>query len=1085
MPIQGRDVPSAFLGQSLGEPLSRENPLLTRFAGLSVPLSLVAICLLRAFDTGTAYESPRLLLGLNLVFGSLVSLIVAFLVGRGFLVRGLPGLLLFGCGVLIWGASGLMATITGLNRLGAERLDPNMLTVVHNTCVWVAALCHLAGVVLARRLDLSLGARPLWLMLAYGLALAAVCLVAWLALIGWFPTFLMPGEGGTPVRHFVLGSAISLFVLTALFLGIPGASRSAFAYWYSLALLLLAVGLFGVMIQKVPGSLVGWAGRMAQYVAGTFMLVAAVSALREAGGGRSLSHALDDSLGPVPGASLTRAHYPYFVAFVLVVSATALRLAFLDGLGTRVSYLTFYPAVVLAALYGGLRAGLLAAVLSELLARWFWIEPTGSLAVPEFADALGMAVFFLSCFLISWTAEAMHRAQARAVAAETQAGFAAERAEAAQAVQESLDRLALGIQVSGIALADVDYRDGTIHLSPEAARLFGLGEQPMRVPRALVHARFHPQDKGELERRIAGCLDPSGPGSFAMDHRILLEDGQVRWLSVRKRVVFDRSGAVPRALSAMLAAQDITERKQAEDALRASEERLQTVLQASAMGTFEVDLQSGETRWNVVEYQLLGLEPGAAPADPGTFIRHVHPDDLESVQASWAEAQQTGRLDIETRILRADGEERWLAGKGRFAAILRDGTADSPGNEARQRFLGVNFDITERKQAEAVLSRQADRLQEQAEQLREADRRKDELLAMLGHELRNPLTPISVAAEMLELKGAEDPALVQWAAATVKHQAQNLTRLVDDLLDASRVTQGKIALSRTTVDLGALLGRALEAGKPQMEERRHALDVDPCDQPLTIDGDPLRLEQVIGNLLGNAAKYTPEGGLIRVSLAREGRLAILRVKDNGIGISPTMLPKVCGLFVQAEGTRDRADGGLGIGLALVKSLVEMHGGAVEVQSPGIGQGTEVTVRLPLGNTAAAAQSDRAAPWTGDHPPRYVLVVDDNDQVRASLEVLIKALGHRVRVASNGQEALDLAQTEAPDTMLVDIGMPGLDGYQVARRIRQDPELRGVKLIAMTGYGQSEDREESERAGFDRHLVKPFDPQVLAEALVET
>jgi signal transduction histidine kinase/CheY-like chemotaxis protein len=386
-------------------------------------------------------------------------------------------------------------------------------------------------------------------------------------------------------------------------------------------------------------------------------------------------------------------------------------------------------------------------------------------------------------------------------------------------------------------------------------------------------------------------------------------------------------------------------------------------------------------------------------------------------------------------------------------------------------------DVRERKRME-------DQLRAQNERLSEADRHKDEFLAMLAHELRNPLAPLLIAAQLLEQRGAEDPALVQWASGVIKHQGEQLAHLVNELLDVARVTQGKITLQKTPLDLRDVISHAVEANQPLIDEHRHALRLSLPSEPISIEGDSVRLEQVIENLLNNAAKYTPDGGQIDLSLVRDGEAAVIRVRDNGFGISAAMLPKVFGLFVQAERTPDRAQGGLGIGLALVKSLVAMHGGRVEAHSEGLGRGSEFLVRLPLPMQRPAVSDGvrRAVPRSATTTSRRVLVVDDNGDMATSMAMLLKSMGHEAQVASSGREALDAIKTAPPDVVLLDIGMPDLDGYEVARRLRRGPGLDGVKLIAMTGYGQACDRKESERAGFDHHLIKPVDPQELEQIL---
>ncbi len=380
------------------------------------------------------------------------------------------------------------------------------------------------------------------------------------------------------------------------------------------------------------------------------------------------------------------------------------------------------------------------------------------------------------------------------------------------------------------------------------------------------------------------------------------------------------------------------------------------------------------------------------------------------------------------------------------------------------------IDITQRKCAEEA-------------QL-EADRRKDEFLAMLAHELRNPLTPISLAAQMLQKRGAQDPNLVKWAGDIVKHQCDNLTHLVNQLLDVSRVTKGKITLIKRRCDLRVLLVRVVESCQPCIDKHRHELILSSLPEEIEAEVDAVRIEQVLCNLIHNAAKYTPDGGKIWLSLQREGDAALICVRDNGIGISTAMLPKVFDLFFQAEHNIDKTREGLGIGLALVKSLVEMHDGSVVARSKGIGFGSEFELRLPLclrgvrQNEIPKNEAIPSAPFRA----RRILVVDDNDDVLTSISLLLKTMGHEVREAHGGKEALAIAKSCPLDFILLDIGMPGLNGYEVARRVRKYTELKAVKLIAMTGYDQEYLRRESHRAGFDHHLSKPIDPQELENLL---
>jgi signal transduction histidine kinase len=369
-------------------------------------------------------------------------------------------------------------------------------------------------------------------------------------------------------------------------------------------------------------------------------------------------------------------------------------------------------------------------------------------------------------------------------------------------------------------------------------------------------------------------------------------------------------------------------------------------------------------------------------------------------------------------------------------------------------------------------------LARQAEALREADRRKDEFLAMLAHELRNPLAPIRNGLQVLRMAD-EDRELIERTWGLLDRQVGHLGRLVDDLLDVSRITRGKVELRMEPTELGPVLTAAVETARPLIDAKRHHLTVTQPGRPVRVSADAVRLTQVVGNLLNNAAKYSEEGATIALSLAVEGPEAVVRVRDTGVGIAPEMLPRVFDLFTQIDRTLDRAQGGLGIGLTLVKSLVEMHGGTVEVAS-GIGTGSEFTVRLAL-LSGAGAPVGAAAP---ERPTarRRVLVVDDNHDAGDSLGDLLELSGHEVRVTRSGPQALEVAREFRPDVGLLDIGLPGMSGYELAGRLRAEGYGSVMLLIALTGYGQDEDRRRTHEAGFDHHLTKPADLRQLADLL---
>jgi len=395
--------------------------------------------------------------------------------------------------------------------------------------------------------------------------------------------------------------------------------------------------------------------------------------------------------------------------------------------------------------------------------------------------------------------------------------------------------------------------------------------------------------------------------------------------------------------------------------------------------------------------------------------------------------------------------------------------------------LALQAEVAERSRAEAAL--------------KEADRHKDEFLAMLAHELRNPLAPIRNAVHLMKLKAVEDRQLLL-ARDIIERQLIQLSRLVDDLLDVSRITRGKINLARQRVELKELIDRAVETVSPAIEGRGHTLEVEIPDRTLVIYGDPMRLTQALGNVLGNAAKYTDNGGRIVLRARRRQRDVEISVRDNGIGIVPEVLPCIFDLFTQLDQRRSRPQGGLGIGLALVRQLVDMHGGTVTASSDGPGKGSEFVIRLPLSierapkaemqeeGSAPAAEALPAVSTPRPVAQRRILVADDNPDARESLATLLSLNGHEVFRAQDGSDAWLSAERHRPDVALLDIGMPCANGYEVARRIRKEPWGRKMVLVALTGWGQESDRRRSHEAGFDSHLTKPVDPQVLDDLLAK-
>ncbi len=446
------------------------------------------------------------------------------------------------------------------------------------------------------------------------------------------------------------------------------------------------------------------------------------------------------------------------------------------------------------------------------------------------------------------------------------------------------------------------------------------------------------------------------------------------------------------------------------------------------------------------------------------FVSAVHLSDLDRLKGYESGAVDYVSVPVIPEILRA---------KIRVFTDLYRKTRES---ERLNREL-------ERRVAErtAELEASTAELSRLATQLREADRRKDEFLALLAHELRNPLAPVRNAVAILQQKPSDDPDVI-WCRDVIARQCDQLARLVDDLLDISRITQGKIKLRLERLDLAAIVGEAVETSRPLIDAQRHELVVVVPEEPVEVNGDRTRLTQVIANLLNNAAKYQNPRGRIGLVVEREGAVAAIRITDEGIGISPGTLSEIFELFSQGERAPDRTQGGLGVGLSLVKNLVEMHGGNVRAASGGHGLGSEFVVRLPTAEAVAGApEVAPGADGRNAAPARRILVVDDNQDAAESLAMLLRLGGHEVLVAHDGHQALAIAAIECPSVVILDIGLPGMDGYEVCRRVRQQG-LVDAKIIAMTGYGQERDRERSREAGFDLHTVKPVEIQELMQLL---
>ena len=565
-------------------------------------------------------------------------------------------------------------------------------------------------------------------------------------------------------------------------------------------------------------------------------------------------------------------------------------------------------------------------------------------------------------------------------------------------------------------------------------------------------------DIPQLRTLLSQVLGNSHPvEDFEVDHTFPVIGRRTMLLNARR---FSLNGDGTESI--LLAIEDNTDHRRAEAAMKESEVRYRRLFQTAKDGILILDAVKGKViDANPFMTTLLGYSHdeflGKELWEIGLFR------DIKESQAAYRELQEKGYLRYENLPL-----------ESRSGHKVEVEFVSNVYAENSHQVVQCNVrDITERSRLKRLT-------QEQAAALADLDRRKDEFLAMLSHELRNPLAPILNAALLLRLhsnrnrlQGIENP-IVQQSASIIERQVGQLAGIVDELLEISRITTGRIQLHQERIAVGVVVENAVATVRSLIDQRKHELTVSLPKQSIWVHADAARLEQVMVNLLTNAAKYTDQGGHIWLTVQQEGEEAVLRVRDTGVGIAPEILPRIFELFTQAERSLDRSQGGLGIGLALVQRLVELHGGTVAASSV-LGQGSEFVVRLPV---VSAPQPQAASPPTKTAQPTgpslRVMVVDDNVDTVTTLALLVQESGHDVRTGYDGSSVLEVALDYRPNVVLLDIGLPGLNGFEVAKQLRQQPALQNVVLVAMTGYGQESDRQRSQEAGFDHHLVKPGD-----------
>ena len=620
---------------------------------------------------------------------------------------------------------------------------------------------------------------------------------------------------------------------------------------------------------------------------------------------------------------------------------------------------------------------------------------------------------------------------------------ARDTAESEASLRGNREVLSMAMRSGRMGAWSYNVERATFTASPELETIFGIAPRGGRATRDELQRVVHHDDFDALRQAVRTAVREHR--EFTATFRFRHAGGQWRWLEARGRPASDVGG--PEGLLFGVAG-DVTEHRAAQQAQAQFELRFRTMVDAIPQLAFMARPDGWVYWYNRRWYEYTGSKPQEMD---GWGWQQVHdPAVLPSMLARWKESLRTGEpFEMVFPLRGADG---------RFRPFLTRVQALKDDSGQVTHWFGTNTDITAQQRAE--------------EELRSADRRKDEFLATLAHELRNPLAPIRTAIDLMQRSTAMPPAL-QPLRAVLDRQSKHLERLVDDLLELSRISQGKVMLHRRPASVVECVHEAIEAVRPSLDRARHELRVVVCADPLVADVDPTRMVQTFVNLLGNAVKFTPAGGRIEVAVRREGAQALVRVRDDGIGITAEHIGTIFEMFSQAQPALERAEGGLGIGLALVRGLVQLHEGTVEAHSAGPGQGSEFTVRLPLAPVESfrpSRGSDATSP--SGIAPRRVLVIDDNRDACATLAALLRMEGHEVLEAHDGAEGIAAALEFRPQLVLLDIGMPGMNGYDVAQELRKLPGGAGMRIAAVTGWSQEHDRRRSQESGFDHHVAKP-------------
>ncbi len=1205
---------------------------LRRIAWLPVPLLGAATFLIWVADLRGVYESPDLLLVLNFLFSTLATLLAAYLLGRSFLIRAAPGLLLLGCGAVLWALAGVIGGVVAHGDVAIH-------ITIQNTGACLSAACHLAGVILLLRPRRAAPVPGLWLTAGYGLALGAVGLVAELTHAGRMPTFFVQGQGGTPVRQLLLGAAIAMFgVAAVLFRALARRPSMQFSSWYSLGMTLLAIGLLGNMLQTTHGDALSWVGRGAQYVAGVYVLLAALASVRESRvWGTELGAALRESeerfavlsaatfegiavteggrfidvneqllemvgrrreevigaevaslippedqervLSNIRGGRESVVEHPVVRkdGSVIDVEAHGRTVAFHDR-SVRLTAIRDVSAqrradptirrqnAVLRGINRIFESAMASATAADLgrvclevaeettdsqfgfigeigedgllhdvaISDPGWeacrmVDATGQRRPPGFfpihgiygrvlrdgkslltndpdadPDRIGLPpghpplTAFLGVPLVSehrttgmiavanrpggYTRDQLETLEALAPAIT--AAFGRRRAEervaadlvelkrAEEGLHLSEERFALALRAAQEGVWDWNVETGAVFYSARYKEMLGYADDELAPHFNTWTDLLHPEDRARTHAVLDGVL--RGEREYEMQFRLRHRDGHyVDILSRGAPVRREPNGPIVRVVGAHL---DVSAGRRAEEALREMRDYLDNLFNYANTPIIVWDPELRITRFNHAFERLTGRKADEVlGGDIGVlFPESARDAALGHIRRTSARGERWEVVEIP--ILRVDGEVR--------SVLWNSANILAPDGGAIVATIAQGQDITERKRLEQ--EREALLASERAarSEAERANQMKDDFVAVLSHELRNPLNAILGWAQLLR-RSRDLPGEALEGIDVIQSNGRILADMVSDLLDVSRITAGKLRLDVRVVDLLGVVRAAVDAVRPAAEAKGIRLELAGGDGICPVRGDSQRLQQVVWNLLSNAVKFTDAGGAVGVDVRGGNGQVEIRVSDNGRGIEPSFLPLLFQRFQQADASAARRHGGLGLGLSIVASLVELHGGSVRAASPGRGQGATFTVTLPTLTGEAPDAATAAAHPRGPVAIDFenitlegvkVLVVDDQ---REALEMVKRVLEERramVFTAASSGEGFALLEQRRPDVLISDIGMPGEDGYELLRRVRALPIERGgaTPAVALTALAGTEDRQRAMACGYQAHVPKPVD-----------